>query len=205
MNNSTARTNYLIFCLIIASVMSHNAFAKDSKNTFFGKQAKGKWIVGIKAAKIDNNVEEINDSNAIGLILGYEFDKPIGGSGTSTIELEYLTGDETISVGSESDDFVSNISTQALGLASYNTDILSLFFTYRSAGTIYYKVKAGFTYSDVEIANSIFTDSNEDVALAGGIGIGYHVGDYGVIELEYTADSGENDLGIIGLNALLEF
>lgn len=205
MKNSTTRTIYFSLCFIMASVMSHSAFAKDSKNTFFGKQAKGKWIVGIKAAKIDNNVEEINDSNAIGLILGYEFDKPIGGSGTSTIEFEYLTGDETISVGNESDDFVSNISTEGLGLASYNTDILSLFFTYRSAGTIYYKVKAGFTYSDVEIASSTFTDSNEDIALAGGIGIGYHVGDFGVVELDYTANSGENDLGILGLNALLEF
>jgi len=205
MRNSTTRNSYFILILIIASAMSQSVLAKDSKKTFFGKQAKGKWIIGVKTAKVDNNVEEINDSNAIGLILGYEFDKPIGGSGTSTIELEYLSADETISIGSESDDFVSNISTQQLGLAGYNVDVLSLFFSYRSAGKIYYKLKAGFTYSDVEIANSFFTGSNEDIALAGGIGIGYHVGDFGVVELEYSANSGENDLGILGLNALLEF
>ena len=45
----------------------------------------------------------------------------------------------------------------------------------------------------------------DDFSVAGGIGIGYHVGDYGVIELEYQTDTADADIGIFALNALLEF
>lgn len=173
---------------VFALTANQAAYAQNN-GPLFGQHAKGKWIIGVKAAKIDNNVEQIKDADGIGIVLGYEFDSPVGRNGTSTVELEYISGDDT------------DLQT----IATYDADILNLFFTYRSPGTLYFKAKAGVSYSDIEINAPAFRSTNEDVALALGLGIGYHVGDYGVIELEYSADSGENDLGVVGLNALLEF
>ena len=178
------------FALIgVLAVYASQAAQAQSDGPFFGQEAKGKWIIGVKAAKIDNNVEQIKDADGIGIVLGYQFDRAVGRNGTSTIELEYISGDDT----------------DLQSIASYDADILNLFLTYRSPGTLYFKAKAGVSYSDIEINAPAFRTTNEDVALALGLGIGYHIGDYGVVELEYSADSGENDLGVVGLNALLEF
>ena len=173
----------------VFAISANQAALAQDDGPFFGKHAKGKWIVGIKAAKIENNIEEIKDADGFGIVLGYQFDSPVGSNGTSSVELEYISGDDT------------NIQT----VASYDADILNLFFTYRSPGTLYFKAKAGLSYSDIELNSPAFRSTNEDVAFALGLGIGYHIGDYGVVELEYSADSGENDLGVLGLNALLEF
>ena len=190
-NKAITKAFFFISLLICTTT---NVFAQvtsmdDGSGPFFGKEAKGKWIVGLKAAKIDNNFEDIKDADAFGIILGYEFDRPVGANGTSTVELEYLSGDET----------------DLAGIGEWEADILNLFFTYRSAGDLYLKLKLGLSYSDINIDFPAFGEDNEDVSLAGGIGIGYHIGDYGVVELEYSADSGDNDFGILGLNALLEF
>jgi hypothetical protein len=122
-------------------------------------------------------------------MLGYEFDTPIGDSGSSTFELEYVSGD----------------ATNLQGIGEYNADIISGFFTYRSAGTLYFKVKAGLSYAEIETNTPLSRDTYEDLSLAAGIGLDYHVGDYGVLELEYSQDSSDTDLGILVLNALLEF
>lgn len=164
--------------------------ADDNGGTFFGKEAPGKWIIGLKLANIDPNVDNVQDADGIGIVLGYEFARSIGSGGSSTFELEYISGDEE-----GSGDFFE-----------YEANVLNAFFTYRSAGTLYFKVKGGLSYSDIEV-NSIFGQQaeDEDVALAAGIGLGYRIQDYGVVELEYSQDSGDSDLGILGLNALLEF
>ena len=181
----------IVSCLVLVGLTVSSAQAQmDNSGPFFGKQAKGKWIIGVKAAKIDNNVEDLEDADAIGVVVGYEFDRAISTfGGSSTVELEYIDGD----------------STNLAGVGTYDPDILNLFFSYRSAGELYYKLKLGLSYSDIEITTPGLTDGNEDVALAGGIGLGYRIGDYGTVEVEYSLDSGENDLGILGLNALLEF
>ena len=187
-----ALSKITLLCTAVLMLSTGTAWAQQELNDgpFFGKHAKGKWIIGVKAAKVDNNVEDLKDADAVGLVLGYEFDRPIGSAGgSSTVELEYINGDST--------DFA--------GVGTYDPDILNLFFSYRSAGDLYYKFKVGVSYSDVELTTPAFTTGNEDVALAGGIGLGYRVGDYGTVELEYSMDSGENDLGVLGLNALLEF
>ena len=82
---------------------------------------------------------------------------------------------------------------------------MNLFFTYRSAGDLFYKFKLGLSYSDIELITPGLTASTEDVSLAGGVGIGYRFEDYGLLELEYSGDTGDNDLSTIALNALLEF
>lgn len=203
--------------LLVASFLGlsqQSAFAQND-GFFFGKKAPGKWTIGAKLANIDPNVDRVNDASAVGVVLGYEFASAIGDSGGSaSVELEYISGDnerdlvgfDTGTVFNDPDsDFIRNPGAVADAI-SYEADVANLFFTYRSPGTLFYKVKAGLSYANVDIrlVNGILID-REDVSLAGGIGLGYRFNDLGVIELEYSADSGESDLGILGLNALLQF
>lgn len=177
-----------LFLTFSSSVDAQQRKANSGK--FFGNDAKGKWLIGLKAAKIDNNLEQIKDANAVGVILGYEFDRPIGSSGgSSTVELEYLNASET--------DYV--------GIGTYDPDMLNLFFTYRSAGDLYFKLKLGGSYSSIDIDLPAVNGNSEVFSVAGGIGLGYHIEDYGVVELEYSVDTGDNDLSVLGLNAILEF
>lgn len=189
-NSPQALITRALICFVIA-IFSLNATAQETPDgSFFGKRAAGKWIIGVKAGKIDANNEFIDDADAFGIVLGYEFDKAIGNfGGRSSFELEYLTGDETA----------------IDGLGSYEADVLNAFFTYRSAGSLYYKLKVGLSYSDVTLITPFENIENEDVSIAGGIGLGYRIGDYGQIELEYSQDAGDNDLGTYGVNALLKF
>lgn len=188
--NSVLPKLLAIGLLSLISTVSFGQEDRTNDGPFFGKQAKGKWIIGIKAAQIDNNIEDLKDADAIGVVLGYEFDRPIGGlGGRSSVELEYLDGDDT----------------NLAGVGTYDPDLVNLFFTYRSAGDLYYKFKVGLSYSDIEITTPGLVGNSEDVALAGGIGLGYRFSDYGKMELEYSADAGNNDLGAISFNALLDF
>lgn len=177
----------------LATLFSFTVNAQEKRmydGPFFGNEAKGKWIIGVKAAKVDNNIEDLEDADAFGVVVGYEFDRPVGSfGGSSTVELEYIDGD----------------STNLAGFGEYDPDLVNLFFSYRSAGDLYYKFKLGLSYADIELETPGLTDGFEDVSLAGGVGLGYRIGDYGTIELEYSADAGDNDLSILGLNALLQF
>ena len=175
-------------CLLVLCFSSSSYAAEQNK--LFGKKATGKWIIGAKVGKIDSNSENINDATANGIVVGYEFDKAVGTTGgSSTVELEYLKSDET------------SIS----GFGDYDAEVLGLYFTYRSAGDLYFKFKGGLNYSELTYTTPAFDQTFNEVSLSAGIGVGYHVGDFGVIELEYTEDTGSNDIGVYGLNALLEF
>ena len=149
-------------------------------------------IIGGKISKVDLNQADSVDVDAAGIVLGYEFARSIGNAGgTSTVELEDISGDDDIN---------------SLGGANVDVEVANLFFTYRSPGTLYYKIKGGLSASEIEI-NSAFNgrSSASETGLAGGIGLGYRVGDLGVIELEYQLDASDADLGILSLNGLLEF
>lgn len=177
--------------LICGFSVTSNA-QSDGRGPFFGKEAPGKWIIGAKLAHVENDADETEDTEGVGIILGYEFARPVGAHGSSTIEFEYISTDD------------GDIAEGVLG--EWDADIYSVFFTYRTAGKLYFKGKVGAQYSsvDINIPGFISTEA-DDTSLALGLGLGYHVGDLGVVELEYTKDSGDNDIGVVGLNALLEF
>ena len=161
---------------------------------FFGKHAPGKWIIGAKAVNIDLNDSNIEDSTGVGIVLGYEFDKTIlGGRGKSSFEIEYITGDE------------ENFSFGGVN-GTYEADIINAFFNYRSAGQVYFKLKGGLSFVDIDsqIDGQLFDDF-EDVSLAIGGGIGLRVSDAGRIELEYTLDSADANVGQLSLNGILSF
>ena len=192
------RTALILAFLAIFSIANAQAQTGKHGGHFFGSNAPGKWIIGAKIAKIDvnaedeidNNIDNIESADAVGIVLGYEFARPVGDKGgSSTVELEYLTGD----------------TTSLADNATYDADLANLFFTYRSPGTLYFKAKLGLSYSNVDIRTPLFTGDSEDVSLAAGLGIGYHIGELGVVEVEYSTDSGDNDLSVLGVNAMLEF
>jgi len=179
----------IIAATSFGSTLSH---AEDKGGPFFGKSAPGKWIIGGKIAKVDLNQADSVDVDAAGIVLGYEFARSIGNAGgTSTVELEYFTGDDDIN---------------SFAGANVDVEVANLFFTYRSPGTLYYKIKGGLSAADVTVSDSLGGRSTaSETGLAGGIGLGYRVGDLGVVELEYQADASDADLGILSLNGLLEF
>ncbi|MBT8114139.1 MAG: porin family protein [Arenicella sp.] len=181
----------VLACLIASAGGAHTALAQqDNTGAFFGQHAKGKWIIGGKAAKIDANSEFVDDADASGVMLGYEFARPIGDlGGSAALELEYVNGDETI----------------INGLGNYEADVVNVFMAYRSAGALYFKAKAGMSFSDLTINTPTSNDTFDETSFAAGIGLGYRLGEYGAIEVEYTDDTGDNDLGILGLNAFLQF
>ena len=191
--NKPVKSTIVGILAISAMAVQQSSFAADNnQGTFFGKNTPGKWIIGGKIAQVDINVSGVSDADAAGIVLGYEFARSIGDAGgSSTIEFEYLTGDDT----------VDSLNT------SYDVDVANLFFTYRSAGKVYYKIKGGLSYVNFDVDTFVSNEliDIDDVSAAFGVGLGYRVGDLGVVELEYSADTGDSDLGILGLNALLEF
>jgi len=212
--------------LLVAGLLGaaqQSAYAEND-GFFFGKDAPGKWTIGAKVANVDPNVDRVKDANAIGIVLGYQFAVGIGDSGgTASVELEYLNADNTSDLvgfdtgrdlqpfdsgpifNDNDTDFVRNPGSTPDAI-SYDAQVANLFFTYRSPGTLYYKLKGGLSYAnvDVRLVDGELLD-REDVSLAGGVGLGYRISDLGVVEVEYSADSGESDLGILGVNALLQF
>lgn len=181
-----------------------SGMAQEKKNTgpFFGKHASGKWMVGIKPVEVSSvgikrqNAESIgdnyDDATGVGLILGYHFARPIGDSGgSSSFELEVLP----------------SIDGDIRGFGQWQADIINAHMAYRSAGKLYFKLKAGLSYSTIDLVSSggFKTENQDDVSISLGGGLGYKLGDWGLLELEYSNTSGDNDLGILGLNGIAEF
>ncbi|MCH2189785.1 MAG: outer membrane beta-barrel protein [Gammaproteobacteria bacterium] len=175
-----------------AALLSPSAFGEDG-GAFFGKKAAGKWVIGAKAVNIDPNAPNVDDSRGVGIVVGYEFDTTVGyGSGKSSFEIEYIQGDKQ--------EFTLTNPT------TYEANVLNAFFSYRSPGTVYYKLKGGLSYVDIDVVTSTaLFDDFEETSFALGGGLGVRIGDYGVVELEYTQDTGDSDLGLLSLNGLLNF
>lgn len=178
----------LAVSMVTGATIAH-ADDDDKPGPFFGKEAAGKWIIGGKVGKIDPNIQGWRNADVHGVVAGYEFAKEIG-EGTSSFELEYLKGDKTRISGT---------------ILDYRVDILNAFFTYRSPGMIFYKFKGGLSYSDYEYRLGFLEIESSEVGLAAGLGLGYRFGELGEVELEYSLDTSDNDLGILGLNVLFEF
>ena len=192
-----------LLILLLLGPLASPAMADSRRDgPLFGYSPKGQWIIGGKIANVDPNIADVRDADATGIVLGYEFAKAIGGDGTSTIELEYLKADETI------------VSELDANMTTYEADIVNLFFTYRSPGRVYFKVKGGLSYVDKSINNlsgGLLTPSNqllldqEEVSLAAGVGLGFRVTDNGIVEIEYAQDTGDSNLGILGVNGFIQF
>ncbi len=170
--------------------------------------AKGKWIVGLKAAQVEvrgleSDAFALEEADAYGIVVGYEFNQSIGRTnGTASFEVEVLTTDET------------NIEALDSSFGEYEADIINAFFAYRSSGQVFFKAKGGISYVDASTNFNVFAPGTtgavqfDDFSFAGGFGVGVRLGKdriKGLIELEYTADTGDAEVNIISLNGAVNF
>lgn len=198
------KTKLFLTATIAIAALSASIVKADGLNVF-GNEAKGKWIIGAKAVNIDANEPGLNDASGTGVMVGYEFDRDVAG-GRSSFEIEYITGDEEQISQLNGLGFIPSEFAIGSLTGTYEVDIVNAFFTYKSAGDVYLKLKGGISYADINVRVGTFLDTSfEDTSIAGGIGIGYRIGDRGQIELEYSKDAGNSDLGVVGLNGLLKF
>lgn len=179
--------NYIVPILLTLSVAT--PALGDEEGTFFGQDATGKWIVGIKAGIVENSTEGFGDATNAGVVLGYRFSRPIGGiGGSSSVEFEFTT--------SVDDGELAGTGT------TWDVDTYALFFTYSTPGTVYFKGKLGGMTTDVSSSNSGL--ANDASGFGYGVGLGVKVGQKGKIELEYTGVTGDNNLNFWSLGGLIE-
>ena len=180
---------FLIAPLVLLLSLNTSAVA-DEEGTFFGQDATGKWIIGIKAGVMQNDTDGFGDATNAGVVLGYRFSRAIGGiGGSSSVELEFTTS-------VDNGDF-SNINGE------WDVDTYALFFTYSTPGTVYFKGKLGGMTSD--ISSNVTGVANDSTGFAYGVGLGVKAGQSGKFELEYTGVTGDNNINFISLGGLLEF
>jgi hypothetical protein len=183
----------VLFTLALTPSMTTLAIA-DEEGTFFGQDASGKWIVGLKAGVMQNGTDGFGDATNAGVVLGYRFDRAIGEIGaSSSIELEFTT--------SVDDGDLSNV------VGTWEVDTYALFFTYATPGTVYFKGKLGVMATDVS-SSVVGVVVNDDSGFGYGAGFGVRAGQHARFELEYTGVAGvtgENDINFISLGGLLEF
>jgi len=176
----------LAFTLPLSSTLA----VADEEGTFFGQDATGRWIVGIKAGVVQSDTDGFGDATNAGVVLGYRFSRAIGGiGGSSSIEFEATT--------SVDDGDFSN------GSGTWDVDTYALFFTYSTPGTVYFKGKLGGMTTDV--SSSVSAVENDTSGFAYGAGFGVKAGEMGKFELEYTGVTGNNNLNFISLGGMLEF
>ena len=208
--NKSIKSIALTASAVLALTVQQSAFSADANSgAFFGNPAPGKWIIGPKFANVDPNTPgdfaggipgfnlpaentdiEIGDADTAGIVIGYEFATTIGNlGGSSSVEFEYLTGDDDLP------QFNTN----------YDIDVASLFFTYRTAGKLFFKAKGGVTFTNLEVETFGVLQDFSDTSLGLGVGLGYRVGDLGTVEVEYSTDSGDADVDVVGVNALFQF
>lgn len=182
----------LIPALLALSLSAPAAAADEQEGTFFGHDATGKWIVGIKAGVLQNGTEGFDDATNAGIVLGYRFSRAIGGiGGSSSIEFE---GTTSVDDG----EFSSGV-----GAGTWDADTFAIFFTYATPGTVYFKAKLGGMFTDV--SSSVNQASNSDSGFAYGAGLGLKIAESGKLELEYTGSSGSNEISFVSLGGMVEF
>lgn len=184
--------NRILSGITLAAVLllngAHTWAAEDV--TFFGHRAAGKWMIGAKAAVVQNGTTGFDDSANIGLLIGYEFARPIGFDGTASIEIEGTT--------SFSDGDIDPDSIFGTG-GDWDADTIALYFAYRTPGTVYFKGKLGVIRSETTANVAGESVEDDDAALSWGVGLGLRLNEQFNAELEFTDDTGDTDLSLISL------
>lgn len=186
---------------IIAFLMSSSLFGlalsnANAETTWFGYKAAGQWFVGGKAGVVQNGRRDFGDANNAGIIFGYEFARGIAYRGRSSLEFDLTSSFDDGEIGSGS----------AFGArGEWDVDTFGVFFAYRTPGTVYFKGKLGALQSEVTTKVGPFRGKDSDTSIAGGAAFGVLVGENGNIELEWTGDSGDNDINMFSLGGFVRF
>jgi hypothetical protein len=193
----TVKRNLLIAALLTPFLIIAAPARADNDGPFFGQYAAGKWIIGAKAAKVQNGADGFEDGTATGLMIGYEFARPVGFDGSIALEIELLkSGNAAIDPSS------SFLSGQA---GEWDANVTNAFFAYRTPGTVFFKGKVGVQRSLVQIKIPGFTSESDDISMAWGVGLGLRLSDWGVLEAEYSSDTATNEIGLMSINAMATF
>ncbi|RTZ59259.1 MAG: phosphoglycerate kinase, partial [Gammaproteobacteria bacterium] len=95
-------------------------------------------MAGLKYGRQANGKDGFGEATASTIMLGYMFDRPVYHDGTGAIEFEFTN---TVDNGD-----ITDPSGHPNGV--WANDSSSLFFAYRTPGTVYFKAKAGVTVAD---------------------------------------------------------
>jgi len=188
---------FMLAALLAAGFLSQPAMA--DKATWFGdNQANGAWLVGVKTGNMVHEATGYENTTSNGLMLGYMFNRPVMGNGTASVEFEATSSDDG-----------RFDATSALGqTGKWNVKTKSLYFAYRSAGTVYFKGKVGGVVADIEnVRDSGATDNDtvEESQISLGAGVGIRVTDNANLEVEWASSQGINDINYVSLGASLKF
>jgi hypothetical protein len=191
---SSGKKTVLACCLLAVSSVS---FA-DSHTTWFGESADGEWLAGFKLGGVATDIGGHDDAFAGTIVLGYQFSRPAGDRGRSSIEFEFSSSDD------------ADISPSGIrGIGEYDMHTFGVFFNYRSPGTVYFKGKLGVLDSNIDSRFDSGTNiKSNDAAFALGLGFGVRLGGNDgrtSLEVEWVSSSGDNDLNMYNLGLIVEF
>ena len=184
----------LACCLLAASSVS----IADSQTTWFGEVADGEWLAGIKLGSAAPDLDGYDTAPMATVLVGYQFSRPAGDRGRSSLEFEFSTTDD------------ADIKPVGFnGPGEYDMHTFGVFFNYRSPGTVYFKGKLGLLDSNIDTRyNSGENVKSNDAALALGLGFGVRLGGNDgrtTLEGEWVTTSGDNDINFYNLGANIEF
>ncbi len=175
----------------VAVALLSPTVVQAEKTTWFGEEASGTWMAGLKYGRQANGNEGYGEATASTIMLGYMFDRPVYRDGSAALELEFTNtvdnGDITDPAGNPN--------------GVWANDSTSLFFAYRTPGTVYFKAKAGVTVADRYVSRPSHPRfHDQELDLIWGAGLGVHLGERANLEVEYTVPLGVNNQESLGAN-----
>ena len=194
---SLQRTSRTVTLAVLVALLWSPAIAQQ-EGTFFGSEANGKWIIGGKIGQVRTGKDGFDDANAAGLIVGYEFARPVGYDGKTSIEFEFMSS-------SDGDVRPGSSFLPAGESGQWNAELTNVFFAYRTPGKIYFKAKLGGQRTKETLKITGDSVDNDEVAFAFGIGLGIKLAEWARLEIEYSQDAGDNDVGLLSMNAMALF
>ena len=189
----------LVTAACASLLLSPLSFA-DEPVTWFGDTADGEWLAGIKLGVAQPDLSGYDNATMGTLVVGYQFARPIGDRGTSSVEME-------VGFSNTPDIQVNGVN----GAAEYDLHTFGVFFNYRSPGTVYFKGKLGVVDSNIDTRYPDGSKAREklnDTAIAFGLGAGVRLGGSDgrtTIEAEWVSASGDNDINYYNLGGTIEF
>ena len=213
--------------LVSLTATAATEFDQPGDGPFFGETANGQWLIGAKYASMMNSDDGLDSATNAGVILGYEFARPVW-KGKAAFEFEYLPSTDWGNVnGAESSDY-------PLG-GRWENPVYSGYVAYRTPGSVLYgKAKVGIVASRFKIetvngpqqevavldpetgeptgatelvgpypgTEKIVQENKTQVGY--GLGLGVHVGKHFDLELEYEGNQGKSQLYNFGINAIVK-
>jgi opacity protein-like surface antigen len=175
-------------------------FDQPGDGPFFGESATGQWMVGAKAISARNSDKGFESASGGGIILGYEFSRPVW-KGKAAFEFQYTDpGDGDINANSDPSPSVYP------SRGKWENPVYAGYIAYRTPGMVYAKGKLGILSSGYKIKlNNGEIIEEKKTQIGYGLGLGIHAGRHVDLELEYEGNQGKSQLYDFGFNAIVKF